>query len=222
MSSSIPLQFGADGLVPVIVQDHLTGEVRMVAFASPEAVRKTQETGRATFWSRSRGELWEKGQTSGNAHAVKRVLVDCDADCLVYSAAPAGPSCHTGATSCFFQRLEGNRLEQAACEPQTLVARLEATLDARKTAGAPDAKKSYVRSLYDGGPTKIGDKVREEADELARALVGETDDRVASEAADLLFHVLVGLRHRGVSWRAVLEVLAAREGTSGHAEKASR
>jgi phosphoribosyl-ATP pyrophosphohydrolase/phosphoribosyl-AMP cyclohydrolase len=219
MTTPLPLTFDADGLVPVVVQDHLTGEIRMFAFASAEAIRSTVETGRATFWSRSRGELWEKGQTSGHGVAVRSVLVDCDADCLVYSAEPHGPSCHTGAPSCFFQKLDDARLTQHALEPQTLMARLEATLDARKaaTAGA-----SYVKSLYDAGVGKIGDKVREEADELARALTGEDDDRVASEAADLVFHALVGLRQRGIPWRAVLEVLAAREGRSGHAEKASR
>jgi phosphoribosyl-ATP pyrophosphohydrolase/phosphoribosyl-AMP cyclohydrolase len=216
---SSPVQFGVDGLVPVVVQDQLTGEVRMVAFATAEALKKTQETGRATFWSRSRGQLWEKGQTSGNAHVVARVLADCDADCVLYSVEPYGPSCHTGATSCFFQRLDADRLEPKAFEPQTLIARLEATLEARKES---TATKSYVRSLYDGGPAKIGDKVREEAAELSEALARESDERVASEAADLLFHVLVGLRHRGVPWRAVLEVLAAREGTSGLVEKASR
>src|SRR5262249_53539842 len=115
MSEKLPIDFDAAGLVTVVVQDHLTGDVRMVAHATVEAVRKTLETGKATFWSRSRGELWEKGQTSGNALAVRRVLVDCDADCLIYEVEPHGPTCHTGAPSCFFQVLTPTaRLAQRA------------------------------------------------------------------------------------------------------------
>src|SRR5271166_6123913 len=101
----LPIRFDASGLVPVIVQDELTGEVRMCAFATEEAVLATVETGRATFFSRSRGEIWEKGKTSGNTILVGRVLVDCDADCLIYAAEPQGPSCHTGEPTCFFQVL---------------------------------------------------------------------------------------------------------------------
>jgi phosphoribosyl-ATP pyrophosphohydrolase/phosphoribosyl-AMP cyclohydrolase len=212
MTTTLPLQWDRDGLVPVVVQDHLTGDVRMVAFATREAVEKTLASGRAHFWSRSRGELWEKGQTSGNVLLVKQVLVDCDADCLVYSVEPEGPSCHTGAPSCFFQKLSSGALEQRSEQPQTLLARLEAVLEERKSS---TAKSSYVKGLYEGGPARIGEKVREEAAELVRALEGESDARVAEEAADVLFHVLVGLRQRGVAWRRVLEVLAKREGVSG-------
>src|SRR5215469_8976001 len=121
--SQLPLVFDANGLVPVIVQDRLTGEVRMFAYATNEAIRLTLETGRATFWSRSRGELWEKGRTSGNEIRVAQVLVDCDSDCVVYSSEPRGNSCHTGAQSCFFQSLEGEgaALTQATEQPQTLL-----------------------------------------------------------------------------------------------------
>jgi phosphoribosyl-ATP pyrophosphohydrolase/phosphoribosyl-AMP cyclohydrolase len=216
-----PLQLDREGLVPVVVQDHLTGEVRMVAFATLEAVRATLETGRATFWSRSRGELWEKGRTSGNSIAVKRVLVDCDADCLVYSAEPKGPSCHTGAQSCFFQVLEptGEGLVQRTEQPQTLLAPLEAVLESRKksTAGT-----SYTKSLYDGGAEAIGAKLREEAAELEQAVAKESDARVVSEAADVLYHVMVALRSRAIPLRDVLVELASRLGTSGHEEKAKR
>ncbi len=217
--AQLPLRFEAGGLLPVVVQDSLTGEIRMLAYANAAAVRATLETGRATFFSRSRAALWEKGKTSGNALAVSRVLLDCDADALVYLASPAGPSCHTGAASCFFRTLdaEGEILDGAP--PQPFLARLEATLEARKTS---TAEKSYTKSLFTAGAPKIGAKLREEAGELADALASESDDRVASEAADVLFHLLVGLRHRGVALREVLAKLEAREGTSGHAEKASR
>jgi len=191
----------------------------MFAFATEEAVRKTLETGRATFWSRSRGELWEKGRTSGNEIRVHRVLVDCDADCVVYSGEPHGATCHTGAASCFFQMLEDGKLSQASDQPQTLLATLEAVLESRKkSTGAA----SYTKSLYDAGPGAIGAKIREEAGELARAVEGESDERVVSEAADALYHVMVALRWRAIPVRRVLGELARRLGTSGHEEKAQR
>lgn len=195
----------------------------MVAFATEQAVKLTLETGRATFWSRSRGELWEKGRTSGNGLDVMGVLVDCDGDCLVYLVAPQGPSCHTGAPSCFFRRavLENGQIGTSDVEvpAPTLLARLEAVLQARK---ASDAKASYAKSLYDAGAAKIGEKLVEEASELARAVAGEDDGRVASEAADVLFHVMVALRSRGVALEEVLRELDRRAGTSGHDEKRSR
>lgn len=211
--------FDDHGLIPVIVQDRLTGEIRMFAFATSQAVRATLETGRATFWSRSRGELWQKGRTSGNEIKVERILVDCDSDCLVYSGEPQGNSCHTGAANCFFQVLEGDELKQASLRPQTVLAALEALLEARKTS---TGEASYTKSLYDKGAAAIGAKIREEAGELAQAIEGESDDRVVSEAADTLYHVLVGLRSRSIALRQVLGELARRLGTSGHDEKASR
>ncbi len=220
--AQLPLTFDSRGLVPVIVQDHLTGEVRMFAFATAEAIQSTRRTGRATFWSRSRGELWEKGLTSGNAIRVLRVLVDCDADCVIYSSEPHGNSCHTGAPSCFFQVLEGEAgetLEQATEPPQTLLATLESVLEARKQS---TGKASYTKSLYDAGAPKIGAKLREEAGEAAQALEAESDERVVSEAADVLYHLMVGLRWRSIPVRSVFAELARRLGTSGHEEKASR
>jgi phosphoribosyl-ATP pyrophosphohydrolase/phosphoribosyl-AMP cyclohydrolase len=217
--SQLPIAFDEHGLVPVIVQDRLTGEVRMFAFATSQAVRMTLDTGLATFWSRSRGELWQKGRTSGNEIRVDRVLVDCDSDCLLYLGEPRGNSCHTGAPSCFFQALEGEELTQASERPQTLLATLETVLESRKTStGAA----SYTKSLYDKGAPAIAAKIREEAGELAAALEAESDDRVVSEAADTLYHLLVGLRSRGLPLRRVLAELARRLGKSGHAEKASR
>ena len=217
------MNFDEHGLIPVVAQDHLTGQVRMVAFATEQAVKLTLETKRATFWSRSRGELWEKGRTSGNTLAVTAVLVDCDADCLVYLVAPNGPTCHTGAVTCFFRRAQlvdrNIVVSDAEVPAPTLLARLEGVLEARK---ASDAKASYAKSLYDAGPAKIGEKLLEEAGELARAVAGEADDRVASEAADVLFHVMVALRSRGVAFEAVLRELDQRSGTSGHDEKRAR
>jgi phosphoribosyl-ATP pyrophosphohydrolase/phosphoribosyl-AMP cyclohydrolase len=218
----LPLKFDAQGLIPVVVQDHLTGEVRMHAFANEEAVRRTLESGRATFWSRSRGEIWEKGSTSGNVVRVLKMLVDCDADALLYVSDPEGNSCHTGAPSCFFRTLAGPQdesLSTVGTPASTVLAALETTLEARKeSTGAA----SYTKSLYDAGAAAIGGKIREEAAELGHAIEEETDERVVSESADVLYHLLVGLRSRGIGLRRVLVELARRLGTSGHAEKAGR
>jgi len=213
------LKFDDRGLMPAVVQDWLTGQVRMCAFVNREAIARTVQTGRATFFSRSRGALWEKGETSGNTLHVRELYVDCDADTLLVLAEPAGNSCHTGQPSCFFRRLDGERIVDQATPAVAFLNRLEAEIQSRRTS---TAEKSYTKSLLTAGAGKIGDKIREEADEFARAIGGETDDRVASEAADVVYHLMVGLALRGVPWRAVIDVLARRAGTSGHAEKASR
>ena len=217
--SRLPLKFDEHGLVAALVQDHLTGEVRMVGYASEEAIEKTLATGRATFWSRSRGELWEKGEASGNTVTVHRVLVDCDADCVVYVGEAAGPTCHTGARSCFFRVLEDGELQARGEPPQTLLGTLEALLESRKRA---TGTASYTKSLYDRGAPAIGEKIREEAGELAQAIAAESDERVIAEAADALYHVMVGLQWRAIPIRRVLGELARRLGTSGHEEKAQR
>ncbi len=210
----LTIRYDAAGLVPVIVQDELTGELRMLAWANEAAVKATRDTGRATFFSRSRSELWEKGKASGNSIAVSKVIVDCDEDALVYMSRPTGPSCHTGQRSCFFRDERG---EPAFAVP--FMNALDAVCEARKGA---TGEKSYTKSLFDRGAAVIGDKVREEADELAQALQGESDARVKSEAADVVFHVLIGLKSRGLGWRDVLEELQSRTHQSGHDEKASR
>jgi phosphoribosyl-ATP pyrophosphohydrolase/phosphoribosyl-AMP cyclohydrolase len=217
-STLTALKFDERGLVPAVVQDRLTGEVRMVAWMNHEALEKTLETKRATFYSRSRQSLWVKGETSGHVLEVHDVLADCDGDTLLVLVDPAGPSCHTGRENCFFEAVEegGTRTTSPALP---FLERLEGVLEERKLA---TGEKSYTRSLFDGGVPKIGKKIVEEAGEVVEALDKESDERVASEAADVLYHLLVGLRFRGVPFRAVLETLAGRFGTGGHAEKASR
>ena len=214
------LHYSSSGLVPVIAQDAETGEIRMVAYADEIAIEKTLQTGLAHFFSRSRGELWLKGETSGNTLAVRSIWVDCDGDTLIYLVDPAGPSCHTGAETCFFRRLdaEGNLVDDARDGAPTLL-RLERTLEARK---ASDSERSYTKSLLDRGATKIDEKLREESVELGQALINESDERVVSEAADVIYHLLVGLVLRKVSLRDLLSELSRRFGTSGHDEKASR
>lgn len=201
------------GLAPVVVVDRLTGEVRMLAWANEEALETTLSTGKGTFFSRSRNALWRKGDSSGNTLEVTRVLVDCDSDAIVYEVDPHGPTCHTNAPSCFFHVAKGE-----AGRGPFLVA-LDELLEERKRS---TSDKSYVKSLYDGGAPKMGAKIREEADELARAVADESDDHVLHEAADLLFHAMVALRSRGLSMRDVIATLSARFGTGGHEEKKRR
>lgn len=207
----------AAGLVTAVAQHRHTGEVCMVAHASEEAVRRTVESGQAWFFSRSRRALWRKGETSGHTLAVHEVWADCDGDALIYLVEPAGPACHTQRRTCFFRRLGASAGPDAHSSP-TLV-RLWDTLEARRV---PQGEKSYTRSLLDAGAGTVGDKIREEADELARAVAGESDDRVVAEAADLLYHLAVGLLARDLTLADVEAELARRSGTSGHAEKASR
>jgi phosphoribosyl-ATP pyrophosphohydrolase/phosphoribosyl-AMP cyclohydrolase len=215
------LNYNSDGLVAVIAQDAETGEVRMMAYADQTAIDRTLSTGLAHFYSRSRQQLWKKGESSGNTLAVRSVWVDCDGDTLIYMVDPAGPSCHTGAQTCFFRRLdaEGNLVEAGSDSAAPTLLRLERTLEQRKNS---DGGKSYTKSLLDAGPTKIDAKLREEAAELGQALIGEPGDRVASEAGDVIYHLLVGLVLREVSLRDLFSELSKRFRQSGHDEKASR
>jgi phosphoribosyl-AMP cyclohydrolase / phosphoribosyl-ATP pyrophosphohydrolase len=213
----LPLKLDDRGLVPVVVLDESTGSVRMVAWADVPAIEATLDTGKATFFSRSRGAPWVKGETSGNTIAVREVRVDCDGDAVLYVGRASGPSCHTGQETCFFRTLGDETA--AAAPPQAFLERLAALIHQRRTA---PSGKSYVRTLCDGGAPAIGAKVREEADEFARAIEGEDEGRVVSEAADLLFHALVGLELRGVALSGVVDELARRFGTSGLDEKRRR
>lgn len=217
---AVSLKPDAQGLLPAIAQDRLTGQVRMVAWMNGEALARTLASGRATFYSRSRGTLWEKGESSGNGLVVHAVYADCDADTLLLVVDPEGPSCHTGRPSCFFRILgPDGALEEQPTEAVAFLERLEQEVAARVHSSA---EKSYTRWLLDGGASRLGDKLREEAAELALAIAGESDERVANEAGDLLYHLLVALRSREVPLRRVLQILAARAGTSGHQEKAER
>ena len=214
------LQFNEQGLIPALAQDRFDGQVRMLAWMNREALERTLETGLATFFSRSRGKLWVKGEGSGNVLRVHSVTADCDADTLLLLVEPAGPSCHTGRPSCFFKRVgPGGSLTDEPFEVTPFIAELERTIRDRQ---ASTADKSYTKSLLDGGIAKINAKISEEAGELVAALAAESDERVLSEASDLLFHVLVGLRARGLEFQQVVAALASRTKQSGHEEKLSR
>ena len=214
------LKLDAQGLITVVAQDYRTGEVRMVAHADRAAIERTLETRLATFFSRSRQRLWTKGEESGNTLSVLEVWIDCDADCAVYLVRPKGPSCHTGAPSCFYRRIDGvevNPPDGGRALP--VLSRLEVELRKRRDVSG---RSSYTRSLLDAGAVKIGAKIREEAGELADAISDESDERVISELADVLYHAMVGLLSRDIPLEAVQDELSRRFGVSGHEEKASR
>jgi phosphoribosyl-ATP pyrophosphohydrolase/phosphoribosyl-AMP cyclohydrolase len=204
------------GLVPCIVQDAASSTVLMLAWMNAEALRLTRETGEVHFWSRSRGALWKKGESSGNTLAVVELRIDCDRDCVLVRARPAGPTCHTGATSCFFTLDDGTTDDGVA----PILARLDRILAQRRDSAT--SEKSYTKSLLDKGMPKILEKIAEEHGELAAELPGGPDDKVVHEAADVLFHVMVGLTARKIPFDRVLVELGRRFGTSGHTEKASR
>ena len=177
------------GLAPCIVQDWRTGEVLTLAYMNAEALERTRTSGETHFWSRSRDELWHKGATSGNTQAVKALRYDCDADALLALVEPRGPACHTGERTCF----HNGELEPQA--PHEALPSLERTVEARKAA-LPQG--SYTAELL-ADPARIGAKVQEEAEEVARAARSESDERVAEEAADVLYHLTVLLHSRGLT-----------------------
>jgi phosphoribosyl-AMP cyclohydrolase / phosphoribosyl-ATP pyrophosphohydrolase len=194
------IAWDARGLAPCVVQDWRTGEVLTLAYMNQDALRLTNERGETHFWSRSRGELWHKGATSGNTQAVRALRYDCDADAILALVEPAGPACHTGERTCFHQ----GTLEPLA--PHEALPSLERTVAAR---AAERPQGSYTAALL-ADPGLIGAKVEEEAEEVARAAREEDDERVAEEAADVLYHLTVLLRSRGLSLADAERVLVGR------------
>jgi phosphoribosyl-ATP pyrophosphohydrolase/phosphoribosyl-AMP cyclohydrolase len=208
------LQYDSDGLVPCVVQDWSSGEVLTLAYMNEQALRRTRETGELHLWSRSRGEQWHKGATSGNVQIVRALRVDCDGDALLALVEPAGPACHTGERTCFYRgqhRLEvagsplGWQIGEHQAPFETLPA-LERTVEERARA-RPQG--SYTVELLDD-PSRIGEKVMEEAEEVARAAREESDERVDEEAADVLYHLLVLVHSRGRSLTDAERVLDGR------------
>lgn len=194
------IAFDDRGLVPVVVQDWTTGEVLTLAYANEQALERTRATGELHLWSRSRGELWHKGATSGNTQRVRALRVDCDGDALLALVEPAGPACHTGERTCFFSG------ETEPPAPHEMLPALERVLRER-AAGRPAG--SYTVKLLDD-PALTGEKVREEAEEVTRAAREESDERVDEEAADVLYHLTVLLHGRGRSLSDAARVLAER------------
>jgi phosphoribosyl-AMP cyclohydrolase / phosphoribosyl-ATP pyrophosphohydrolase len=186
-------------LTPCIVQDFRTGEVLTLAYMNDEAVRRTRESGELWFWSRSRQELWHKGETSGNVMRLKALRYDCDDDTYLAVVDAAGPACHTGERTCFYRG-------DMDASPAEALPTLERTVAERRGA---DQEKSYTAALL-AHPERIGAKLEEEAEEAGRAAREESDERVAEEAADLLYHLTVLLASRGLGLADAYEVLNGR------------
>lgn len=199
------IRFDERGLVPVIAQDANTGAVLTLAYANREAVEKTVMSGEAHYYSRSRQELWRKGATSGNTQKVVEVRLDCDGDALLYRVEPRGPACHTGEESCFFTTLAGERSGEPGFG--TTVEKLAGTI-AQRHRDMPE--ESYTAGLIRRGTPRVAQKVGEEAVEVVVAAL--RDERLAEEAADLLYHLLVLLEERGVGIGEVAKVLHERHG----------
>jgi phosphoribosyl-ATP pyrophosphohydrolase/phosphoribosyl-AMP cyclohydrolase len=198
------VRFGADGLVPAVVQDAGTGRVLTQAWMNRESLERTLERGETWFWSRSRQELWRKGATSGNTQAVRAVLLDCDGDSLVVLVDAAGPACHTGAETCFGDALTAGDVPQ----PFAALADLERTVAARADAADPDS--SYTARLLAKGIDTVCKKVGEEATEVVLAAKGDEHGQVVYESADLLYHLAVLWRATGVRLDEVAAELASR------------
>lgn len=191
-----------DGLLPAVVQHWLSGEVLMLGYMNADALAETQRSGHVTFYSRSKRRLWTKGESSGHVLALKSIRVDCDADTLLVQAAPHGPTCHLGTSSCFGESVR---------PPLGFLAELDALVaqrDAERPAG------SYTTRLFEGGIRRIAQKVGEEGVETALAAVAQGDAELLGEAADLVFHLTVALRARGLSLDDVAALLAQRHAAS--------
>jgi phosphoribosyl-AMP cyclohydrolase / phosphoribosyl-ATP pyrophosphohydrolase len=187
-----------NGLLPTIVQDWRSGAVLMLGYMNAQALQTTQQSGKVTFFSRSKGRLWTKGETSGHFLLLKSLYVDCDADTILIHAQPQGPTCHLGTASCF---------GDGSAPPLEFLARLD-RLVADRERDRP--KGSYTTELFEAGIRRIAQKVGEEAVETALAAVVESDQALLGEAADLLYHLLILLRARNLSLDSVVETLKAR------------
>ena len=197
------IKFDEKGLVPLVVQDSTTAEVLMTAWANEEALRLTADSGELTLWSRSRKELWKKGETSGNVMKVIELRIDCDGDTLLAIVEPAGPACHTGSRTCFYRSLWGKENSTEA----TFLGRLWQYLNKRRS---DSPEESYTARLLAKGPSRVAQKVGEEGVETAIAAATGDREGFRYEAADLLYHLLVACISSGVSFKEVLDELMSR------------
>jgi len=213
------LRFDEKGLLPCVVQDWLDGTVLMVGYMNREALAQTSQTGVVHFWSRSRQQLWKKGETSGHELYVKRLLVDCDGDTLLVKAEPIGPTCHTGTRSCFFTELSSTH-PPPVTDPTAgwggIIERVYQTVLERKES---PTTQSYVSTLLRGGVDRQLKKIAEEAGEVMLAAKNQDEKEIVYEMADLWFHSLVVLGHFGIPPLEVYRELGRRFGTSGLRKK---
>jgi phosphoribosyl-ATP pyrophosphohydrolase/phosphoribosyl-AMP cyclohydrolase len=203
------LKFDSHGLIPAVVQNEKTKEVLMVAYMNEEAVRQTIETKRATFWSRSRKAMWVKGETSGNYMYVKELRIDCDGDCLLVLADPAGPACHTGNRTCFYRKAENGGIAEVSEKASSadILERLIAVTQDRKLHPKDG---SYTNYLFDKGDDKILKKVGEEAAEVVIAGKNSSFEEISYEVADLMYHLTVMLVSKDMTWNDIYEELEKR------------
>jgi phosphoribosyl-ATP pyrophosphohydrolase/phosphoribosyl-AMP cyclohydrolase len=204
------VKFDERGLVPAVVQDAHTRGVLMLAYMNAESLNRTLETGETWFWSRSRAQLWHKGETSGNTQRVADVLLDCDGDALVVRVEPAGPACHTGQTSCFHNVIHAaGEAQQVTEDLGEVLSALYALVEERKRE-RPQG--SYTTYLFDQGLDKILKKIGEESSETIIAAKNEDRGALAKESCDLLYHLIVLLVERGVTLSDVRDELVRRRG----------
>ena len=203
------LKFDANGLIPAVVQNKDTKEVLMVAYMNADTVKQTIETGRATFWSRSRQEVWVKGATSGNYMYVDEIRVDCDGDCLVVLASPAGAACHTGNRSCFYRGVKNGELVNIG-ETEDLSDVMAVEEAVVKDRNKNPEEGSYTNYLFDKGEDKILKKVGEEAAEVVIAGKNRDKDEISYETADLIYHLTVMLVDNGMSWEDIYREMKKR------------
>ncbi len=199
------IKFNSEGLVPVITQSYYTGKVLMQAYANKEAVEKTIETGYATYYSRSRKELWIKGETSGNKQKIVKIKIDCDGDSILYLVKDYGVACHTGEESCFYRDIDLKKEEKP--DAYEIFHALYEKLLQRKIE-KPEG--SYVAKLFEKGSDKIIQKVGEEAVETVIALKNKNKDEIIYEASDLIFHLIIALVDAGVKIQDLQEELLKR------------
>lgn len=197
------VRFNSDGLVPVIVQDAQSGQVLTLAWANREALERTIATGESYFYSRSRGELWHKGESSGNRQQVVEIMADCDQDAVIYRVVPDGPACHTGAESCFFESLAGESVPNLG----EILTELERTIAAR-LINLPEG--SYVAKMHQAGLDRILKKIGEEAGEVIIAAKNPDSAELIWEASDLLFHLVLTLQERGLTLAQIAAELERR------------
>ncbi len=196
------LKFDANGLIPAVVQNKETKEVLMVAYMTADTIRKTLETGRATFWSRSRREVWVKGETSGHYMYVEEIRVDCDGDCLVLLSNPAGAACHTGNRSCFYRAVkDGDLVPVGETEDLSDVMAVDEAVIIDRKKNPEEG--SYTNYLFDKGEDKILKKVGEEAAEVVIAGKNRSKDEIKYEVADLIYHLTVMLVDNGMTWQDI-------------------
>jgi phosphoribosyl-AMP cyclohydrolase / phosphoribosyl-ATP pyrophosphohydrolase len=205
------LKYNSEGLIPAIVQEFSNGKVLMLAYMNRESLEKTLETGQTCFFSRSRNQLWVKGETSGNTQKVKQIFVDCDNDTLLVLVEQKGVACHTGSYSCFYQDIEGKRVPDSKKDSSQyksdILGELMQVFESRKANPNPD---SYVCKLWTSPGEKMPKKIAEEAAEVLIALKDKDREQIVYETADLWFHTLVALFYYGISYQDVLEELRRR------------